>query len=157
MTEDDFDRMFMLLSHPDVMRHIGDGPQNQDKTQETYNKFLNHQKKHGFGLGFIYEKDTNTFVSCVELIHLALDDTQPEIEVGYWLLPEFWGKGYATEIAKACVDWAFQNLSISKIVGITHPNNIRSQKVLLKIGMELIGESTYREKKVIRFEITKTR
>ncbi len=58
------------------------------------------------------------------------------IEIGYRFHKKFWGKGYASEIAFAVRDHGFSTLGLERIVGITHPENFGSQKVLEKIGLE---------------------
>jgi RimJ/RimL family protein N-acetyltransferase len=62
------------------------------------------------------------------------------IEVGYRLLPEYWGKGLATEGTKALIDYGFKDCKLEKVVAITHPQNKASQKVLLKCGLKQKGE-----------------
>lgn len=157
LSEDDFDRMYTLQSNPEVMRFIGMGKaRTKDEAREIFEKFLNHQKKWGFSFCSAYEKVSGDLIGFVGVIHLALDDNSPEIEVGYWLLPEFWNKGYATEGTKACIEWAFNHLSIDKIVGVTHPDNLASQHVLEKSGLKFIQMSEYRGKKVKRFEINRS-
>jgi len=63
--------------------------------------------------------------------------------VSYALLPAYWGKGYATELAQACIAWAFEMLTISRLVSVTHPNNIASQHVLEKINMHYSQDIQY--------------
>ena len=75
--------------------------------------------------------------------------------MGYRLHKKFWGKGYATELAKALIDWEFKHLSIDKIVAVIHPENKASQHVLEKAGMIFVGKSTYFNNEVFRFEIYK--
>jgi len=127
LTEDDFDRMYLLQSNPEVMRYIGMGKARTKKeARKVFELFLNHQKKWGFSFCTAFEKESGSLIGFIGVVHLALDDNNPEIEVGYWLLPEFWKKGYATEGAKACIKWAFNHLSIEKVVGVTHPDNLAS-------------------------------
>lgn len=64
-----------------------------------------------------------------------------DVELGYVLHKMYWGKGYATELAKACVDFIFNNYpDIQRIVAFTVKNNIKSQKVLSKVGFYFIEE-----------------
>ncbi|QYX56554.1 GNAT family N-acetyltransferase [Roseovarius sp. SCSIO 43702] len=58
-----------------------------------------------------------------------------EIEVGYMLLPEAWGQGFATEICTALLRFAFTRTALAEIVAITDPDNAASQRVLVKSGM----------------------
>jgi RimJ/RimL family protein N-acetyltransferase len=59
-----------------------------------------------------------------------------DIEIAYRLPYEAWGQGYATEMARAVLDHGFDNLGLTRIVGLTWPENVPSQRVLVKIGME---------------------
>ena len=63
-----------------------------------------------------------------------------EIDLGYRFMPSAWGKGYATELAKATLEYGHQNLQLKKIIAHAHIDNIASQKVLEKIGMQYVGE-----------------
>ncbi len=157
LKEDDFDKVYQLQSNPDVMRYIGSGkPRTKEHIQRLFQLLLDHQKKHRFTLCPTYEKKSGAFIGFSGLIHLALDDSNPDIEVGYWLLPEFWGKGYATEAVKAWSQWAFDHLSIDVLVGVTQPKHIDSQRVLEKSGFCNRGISQYRDQEIFRFELKKS-
>lgn len=154
-SQDDYENLCVLQADPDVMRYIGDGVRSPAEVQNLLEKIMYHQKKHGFGFGTVFEKNTGLFVGGAGLIYLAYDDTQPEIEVGYMLHKAFWKKGYATELAKAIIRWGFENLPLDKLVAVIIPDNKGSRRVLEKAGMHYIGESEYRNKKVAKFEINK--
>lgn len=68
-------------------------------------------------------------------------------ELGYWLGSAWWGKGYATEAARALVDWGFQNLSLNRIYALCHSDNRGSVRVLQKIGLKLEGVARQHVKK----------
>ena len=153
LQENHFDYFFTVRRNPLTMRFIGNGPQTEGEARITFDLLLKHQKNQGFSLCPVYEKESGKQIGFAGLIHLGLDEKSPDIEVGYWLLPPFWGKGYATELTKACINWGFQNLNTDFLVGIAHQENSASQNVLRKAGFELIGEVDYRGKKVNRYEI----
>src|SRR5262245_22435790 len=98
-TPDDLMSLLQLRTNPEVMHYIGDG---SVQTIEDVKRFLktatSYQEKYGLGFCSVFEKDTGEFVGQAGLGHLGFDDTQPDIEVAYRLLPKFWGKGYATEL-----------------------------------------------------------
>jgi ribosomal-protein-alanine N-acetyltransferase len=58
-----------------------------------------------------------------------------EVEIGYALYPQFWGRGLATEVAAACLELARGQLHLDSVVAVTTPSNGASQRVLLKIGL----------------------
>jgi ribosomal-protein-alanine N-acetyltransferase len=59
-----------------------------------------------------------------------------ETEIGYRLLPKYWGRGLATEGARAMVDYSLRNLRVDKVVGVASPENLASRRVLEKAGLE---------------------
>lgn len=153
----DFDNLLALRTDPDVMKYIGDGSiQTKAQVQEFLTKAMSYQKKYGFGFCSVFEKDSGEFVGQAGILHLAFDDSQPDIEVGYRLHKKFWGKGYATELTKALIYWAFENLAIDKLVAVTHPDHQKSQHVLLKSGLDKVEKAQfYHGREVVGFEIYK--
>ena len=63
-----------------------------------------------------------------------------EIDLGYRFKKNFWGKGYATEAAFACIKYGFEKLHIRRIAGRSVPENAGSRRVLEKCGMKYLGE-----------------
>lgn len=72
----------------------------------------------------------------------------PAVEIGWRLGSQYWGYGYATEGALACLDYGFNLLSINQIVAFTVPDNLRSRKVMEKIGMVQDIEGTFAHPKL---------
>ena len=62
------------------------------------------------------------------------------VEIGWCLRKEFWNRGYATEAAQACLDFAFQQAGLSEVYSFTSLHNLPSQKVMQKLGMEFVKE-----------------
>ena len=62
------------------------------------------------------------------------------VEIGWCLRKEFWNRGYATEAAQACLDFAFQQAGLSEVYSFTTLLNLPSQKVMQKLGMEFVKE-----------------
>ncbi|WP_010654200.1 GNAT family N-acetyltransferase [Fluoribacter dumoffii] len=156
-TLSDFDNLYRLQSNTDVMSFIGDGKRNKEEVTVGLEKAINHYKKHNFSLGCVYLKNSNEFIGRAGVIYLNYDDNQPDIELAYAILPKYWGKGYATELTKSLIHWAFESLSIQKIIAVVHPENNASQNVLIKSGMINSGTMTYWNKEILRFEIINPR
>jgi [ribosomal protein S5]-alanine N-acetyltransferase len=72
-------------------------------------------------------------------VGLHLSEAHKNAEIGYWIGVPFWGKGFATEAARAVVEFGFQNLNLRRIYAHHHAGNIASQRVLEKIGMKHEG------------------
>ena len=151
----DFDNLYALLSDPHVMKYIGQGIRTQAEVMTGLEKAIQHQVQYGFSLGCVFEKETGTFVGRAGLIYLAYDDTQPDIEVGYALTKNAWSKGYATELAKALIEWGFQHLPINKLVAVINPKNERSRRVLEKVKMNYVGRAHYWTQEVSLYNIHK--
>ena len=94
---------------------------------------LAHWDLYGFGL-WLLRDETHQVVGRVLLRHLDLDGVD-DVEVGYSLYPSWWGLGLAAEVSRACLDHAQQTLRLSSVVALTVSQNLRSQRVLTKLGM----------------------
>ena len=77
------------------------------------------------------------------------------MELGYRFSKNHWGKGYATEAAIACLDYAFSTLGAKKLISIIEPNNIASLKVAEKAGLQLEKTTVYHNIKVFIYSIKK--
>ena len=78
-----------------------------------------------------------------------------ETEVGYLLTRSYWGKGLATEAARAAVAYGFATFQLPEIIGITHPENRRSQHVLEKCGLHFTAATRYFEMDCFRYAISR--
>ena len=92
----------------------------------------------GYGLLHASRNDDGSFVGGCGLYPLLESDTA-DIEVAYRLPHGCWGHGYATEMASVVLEHGFAALELARIVGVTHPENLASQRVLRKIGMRAEG------------------
>lgn len=140
---DDVEAAYEIYRDPEVMRFIGNGAPIHDieETRRRVQRRIDHQERHGFGFWAMIEKASGQLVGACGLKHL--EDNGPEIEVGYHLARAVWGRGYATEAARASLDYGFRWLALDRIVGVVHPANRASQRVLEKIGMTLEGTGHY--------------
>ena len=77
------------------------------------------------------------------------------MQLGYALLPQFWGKGFATELTTAGLDYIFTKTNIDPIFALTQKPNISSQKVLLKAGFKLNGTSIENDIEIVGFVLNK--
>lgn len=152
----DFEDLYKLQTDPEVMRVVGIGkPRSLEEVQKSLKNSLWHQQKYGYSLGSVFEKSSDKFIGRAGLIHLAFGDNSPDIEIAYALHKNYWHKGYATEIAKALIEWGFENLSAAKLVGITRLDNKASQRVLEKAGMRYNKKYLYNGIETSYYEILK--
>ena len=95
-----------------------------------------HFGLHGFGFWVCEVKGVAPFAGLVGLNVMTIDvPFLPAVEVGWRLAAAHWGKGYATEAARACVDYAFDVLELDEVVAVTAVQNARSRRVMEKLGM----------------------
>ncbi len=151
----DIENLYALQSDADVMQYIGQGIRSREEVLSGSEKAMSHQQKHGFSLGCVYEKESGLFVGRAGLIYLAYDDTQPDIEVAYALTKTAWGKGYATELAKAIIQWGFKHLPVKRLVAVINPQNDRSRHVLEKANMSYVGIAHYWNSDAALYEIAR--
>lgn len=130
---EDKENLFRLDSDSRVMRYIGPVKTDLEQMQRVIDYLADYSTKNpGLGLFAAIAKDSDDFIGWFELAHL---DKTTEIELGYRLLPEYWGRGYASEGSAILRDYAFGVLKLDRIVGITHHDNLASQRVLQKTGL----------------------
>lgn len=107
-----------------------------DESKQAIDKYILHFKQYGFGWWAATLLDTGEFIGFVGLAHVNFTAPfTPAVEIGWRLAFDYWGKGYATEGAKAVLQYGFQVLNLDEIVSFTVVQNIRSQRVMERIGM----------------------
>jgi len=133
LTLDDAPFMFRLVNEPSWLRFIGDrGVRSIDDAREYLRKgAIASYTRHGFGLYMTERRDTQEPIGICGLVKR---DTLPDVDVGFALLPEFAGRGYAREAAAATMTHARQ-LGLKRVVAITKPDNRGSIRVLEAIGL----------------------
>ena len=122
--------------HQDVrsMASLG-GVRDEEQTRAYMTRNLAHWDEYGFGMCIVRDAVTERIVGRGGLRHLALGESD-EVEVGYGLYPFAWGRGLATEIARAFVGLGFETLGLDTIVALTLRTNDASQRVMLKAGLQ---------------------
>ena len=95
---------------------------------------VKHWADHGFGMWMLRDAATRDVIGRAILRHLDVEGID-EVEVGYGFMPEYWGRGLATEIAGACIRIGHQQLGLPTLVAITTPANLGSQRVMQKAGL----------------------
>lgn len=101
--------------------------------------FSEHIEKFGFGFFAVSLIQTNEFIGFIGFQHVnyevPFNKHAPAIEIGWRIAHDHWGKGYATEGAKAALNYAFKELKLPEIVAMTAVANTRSRHVMEKLGM----------------------
>jgi ribosomal-protein-alanine N-acetyltransferase len=123
-----------VFGDPEVM-HFGPGVQTRSWIHDWLHACLDNYQKFGFGVWAVVERTSKVIIGYAGLFHFPEIDGQPEIEVGYRLARRCWGQGFATEAATAIRDYAFDVLSLPRLVALIDPHNSASIRVVEKIGM----------------------
>lgn len=138
MTPADLDPMAELLGDPEVMAYYP-APKNRDGAAKWIAWNQANYAQHGYGLWIIETRD-GAFLGDCGLTWQKINEDSTELEVGYHVRPELQGRGYATEAAAACRDYAREVLQAPRLVALIHPENTASRRVAEKIGMQPVDE-----------------
>jgi len=147
-TVDDAEAFFALNSNPDVMRFTGEAPMlTLEAAREAIMSYPDFDTV-GFGRWACVLKSTGAVIGFCGLKQLKELDA---VDVGYRFMPEYWGRGLASEAAGASLTFGFETLGLQRIIGLVLPENLASIRVLEKIGMHADGEISYSGMHVRRY------
>jgi len=134
-TLDDVDGLLEIFSDPVAMKYYPSTKTIQ-QTENWIKWNLESYQSNGFGLWAVVLKDNDEFIGDCGITQQSVDDKQ-ETEIGYHIKRVHWGRGLATEAAKACLDYGFSVLNLRRLVSIVDPNNIASRKVADRIHQNM--------------------
>ncbi|MEP7319374.1 MAG: GNAT family N-acetyltransferase [Panacibacter sp.] len=152
----DGENFFKINGNEEVVRYI-----RKPLTKEASDDFLLqnielYKTNPHLGRWAVDDKVTKEFVGSCVLIPLPFEDEKDNMQIGYALLPSSWGKGYATELTLAGIDYFFKQYTLDELHAITSIPNINSQKVLLKCGFIENGTKAEGEELLQRFLLKRT-
>ena len=136
--EDDAEALFHLNSDPEVLRFVPDATPPVDLEQARQvllDGSIAGYRKYGFGRWACILKSTGEQIGFAGLKYLKEFD---EVEVGFRLMRAHWGRGLATEAARASVQFGFTDLGLKRIIGLVMPENGASVRVLEKAGLRCV-------------------
>lgn len=150
--------IFELDSNPKVHTYLGNNPIKTLQDAENVIKFIQKQYEDlGIGRWAIIEKSTGDFVGWTGFKYIIepVNNHINYYDLGYRLIEKYWGKGVATETAKACLAYAFEVLKLEEVYGICDVNNVGSRNILQKCGLKLTETFDYDDVPHYWFEIKK--
>lgn len=152
-TDADADFFYQVNGHPDVMRFI-----RAPKSREASDAFLKeniHLYKAGSAIGryAVFHKTDHRFLGSFSFLYLSGEN---DFHLGYALLPEEWGKGFATELVTAGIRYFFLHTACEAVFAITETENAASRRVLEKTGFQLSGHLPEQGKKLDVFKYSKS-
>ena len=134
--DDDLQGLAALCADPVVMRHF---PETLDHaaSERLAGRIKAHFDRHRFGPWSVEIKDTRRYAGFVGLMVPTFETHfTPCVEVGWRLARKYWGRGYATEAARAALTFGFDTVGCAEIVSMTVPDNRRSRAVMARLGMK---------------------
>ncbi len=137
LVQEDFDEVCKLLQDPVVM-YAYEGAYNNQEVQEWLERQFRRYANDGFGLWGVVEKECGELIGQCGVTWQDCDGKRIP-EVGYLLRKEFWHKGYATEAAIACKEYAFEKLGFDEVFSIIRDTNVASQNVASRNGMKKVA------------------
>lgn len=140
-----------ILNEPDILQYFPrPSPPGLERVQALVARQLDHWAAHNLGWWAAQPHDHPQLAGWNGLQYL---DETGEVEIGYLLSHVFWGRGLATEGARAGLRYGFETLGLVEIIGLVHPDNVASQRVLEKLGMRLTGPAVYFGMDLLRYVI----
>jgi RimJ/RimL family protein N-acetyltransferase len=147
----DLDDLYPIFNKVDVVRYMKAVlPVSREETERALLSIIEHWKQHGFGRWCVTDKATRRLIG-----YGGLRNLYGTPELVYLLDKPFWNRGLATELAKACLKWGFDNRPFERIVAVTRPEHTASRRVMEKIGMSYERDTCYQEVDVVQYCISR--
>lgn len=135
ISEHDLDDLMKIYAQPQVKKYLDNIDEDLNiETEKEKSYIKNIYPFYGYGLWGIYHKDSGRLLGKCGIQNKNIQGKE-ELELGYLLSKDYWGYGFASESAKAVIDYAFHVLQFNRVVAVIAPDNLNSIKVAEKIGM----------------------
>lgn len=134
---EDADGMMRLFSDARVLTYLNMEPMDTPEKASGFINWLRGAYERQEGLDWTIRTHAGEFVGMCGMYQWNKNDRR--IDLGYHILPDFWGRGYATEAVHAMLGWAFEALDLHRVQADCTDGNIGSERVLLKCGFTLEG------------------
>jgi len=133
LSPQDFESFYSLTGNEKVMAMITERPLSKEEAMKKFNYFLENNEIHkSFGSFKVLEMGSSKLLGFAKL---EITKEKPEeAEIGYMLLPEFWGRGFGNEIAEILLKIAISDPNLTRVYANTDPNNVASRKILINNG-----------------------
>jgi RimJ/RimL family protein N-acetyltransferase len=130
--------MARINADPEVMRYIGDGlPLDEAETAAMISAYEQFWESTGYGRFAVVERETGALVGFAGMaVPVDVPDIMPSVEIGWRFARTCWGRGYATEAARAALGFAFDVSGLDRMVALHVIGNDASARVMTKLGMQ---------------------
>lgn len=153
LVADDIDIALELFTDPEVLKFVCDAL-TEDEVRQEMSDSIRRGGNGGIGIWCVADRETGEKLGDSYLLPMPIDTDDvdfglvvmgqmpdADIEIGYFLKPSAWGQGYATEICKRLLQFAFQEVSLNEVVASVDDGNVVSKKVLEKSGLVDCGRT----------------
>jgi RimJ/RimL family protein N-acetyltransferase len=142
ITMADLEDIHAIWGDPEAMRLF---PRTLDRegVREWIERNLTRYAETGHGIWAVIRNEDGQFVGDCGLVIQDINGA-PELEVGYHFLPRFWGRGYASEAARGCMDYARETLGRPRVISMIRPENLASRRVAERNGLRIEREVDWR-------------
>lgn len=141
-----------ICADAEVMRYLGGKPMNREETWRHMAMLLGHWQLRGYGFWAVEERSSGRFLGRIGFNN---PEGWPGFELGWTLGRPYWGRGFATEGARAALDYAFTRLKRTHVISLIQPQNARSIRVAERIGERLEGEAEIMGKTVSIYGVSR--
>ncbi len=140
-----------VFGDPEVVRYLSGSTLGRDEVARGVERQIAYQDEYGFSLWAVELRSTGEVIGDTGL--MPFQHVGPEVEVGWRLARAHWGRGYATEAAKAAIGHGLADLGLGRIIAVAHPDNAASRRVMEKCGMVYEGIVDAYGKASVRYAI----
>jgi len=153
LTADDVDSIFAVIGDAEAMKYYPERLTRED-AQRWIDRSLERYRTDGCGLFAVVLKSTGEVLGNCGLIRQEVEG-ESMLEVGYHFRRDHWGKGYATEAARGCMEHAFRQLDAAKVISLIVPENIPSRRVAERNGMQAERQVMFHERPHLMYAVTR--
>jgi ribosomal-protein-alanine N-acetyltransferase len=152
-TPDDADELYHIYSYPELFKYMSNEKTlSWEEIVAVINSLAENWKQHQFGVwAVVCKKDRKLIGHCG---FKFLENTR-EIQIGYLLLPFYWGMGLGTEAASAALKYGFEVAKLERVVAVAKPENIASRRVMEKVGMNYEKDAYFYNNNVVYYSISR--
>lgn len=148
---EDADVITKMFGDEEVMRFIGEGKTYpRSVAEQSITKWNDYEREHGFTSWAVERKEDNAIIGKCGFNFLP---DNSDIELSYMLDEPYWGNGYASEIAKATLEYGLSKLNLKRVVALVYPQNSPSIRVIEKTGMKYEKECEYFGVKLLMYSV----
>ena len=140
--EDDWLLVRPMSLDPEVMQYIGHyQPWSEDETRQFVSNRMSDYERNGWTMWPLMLKEADAFIGYCGFLRRMYGEYKGEVEIGYALARDAWGRGLAAEAGTTILKYGFESLNFERVIASARPENARSIRVMEKMGMRSIGLS----------------